>query len=232
MTLKDKTIFITGGSTGIGLETAKMLLEKGANVGIYSITPLKDKTLLKNSKILFIKGDITKENKVNDAIKRTIKRFGNIDVLINNAAIVQKKEFIKTEKKDWDKIIDVNIKGTLTVTKEFTKEILKLKKKKRMIVNISSGAGIYGVEHLSIYSLTKSAIINLSQTLDQEISKYGIKTITITPGSVNTGMFKKAFPKKDARHSPEYVSEIITKAIEGKIKPDKNLIVDRFKHER
>lgn len=230
MEIKGKTIFITGASSGIGLETAKELLNLGAKVINYSVIKLKSSSIIHNHNYLFIKGDIRSRTSIKRAIKKSINIFDAIDVLINNAAIVQRKKFIETNRKDWDRIIDINIKGTLNVTKEFILGTEKLNNKK-MIINISSGSGLYGIEKLSIYSLTKAALINFSQSLQQEVAD-NIKVITITPGSTDTKMFRDAFPNKKAKQTPKQISKIIIKSIVGEIVPDNRLIIDVFKHTR
>lgn len=229
--IKGKTVFITGGATGIGLETVHALLKKGAFVTVYSLsfknTP-EYKFLQKNKNTLWCKGTITSVRGVKNAIEKTIKKFGSIDVLINNASIAQKKEFIQTTQKDWDAIINTNIKGTLNVTQQ----VLRVMKKQKygIIANISSGAGLRGIENLSLYSLTKAALINLSQSLSKEIKGDGVEVVTITPGSTATTMFATCFPGEKPHHTPEQIAEIIIHVIEKKITPDDRLIVDVFKH--
>ncbi len=229
--LAGKTVFITGGTTGIGLETAKLALEEGANVVIYSIAVpgSPDITALKRSaRILIIKGDIRNSKKVKSAVASVIKKFGSIDILINNAAIAQRKEFIKTNKKDWDLTIDINIKGTLTITQEILKRMLQ--KKSGMIINISSGAGMDGIGNLSLYSLSKAAVLNFSQSLHEEVSKKGIDVFTIAPGSTDTKMFHSVFPDHKPHHTPKAVAQIIIKSAKKEIHPDDKLIIDVFYH--
>lgn len=231
MEIKNKVVFITGGTSGIGLSTVKLLLENGAKVIIYSksipSTP-EVKELKKNEKVLIIKGDITKEKEIKSAIKESIKKFDRIDILINNAAIAQKKLFMDTDERDWEELVNVNILGVLNVTKQMIPEMIS--RKSGLIINIASGAGIFGVGELSIYSLTKAAVINFSQSLSEEIHKEGIDVITIAPGSTDTRMFKQLFGTRQAFHTPEQVAQIILKAITKDILPDERLVVDVFHH--
>jgi len=231
ISLKNKTVFITGATSGIGLETAKLFLEEGANVVIYSIT-IPDlpevKEVQKHPHAFVIKGDIQDKKAVAEAVKKSIKKFGQIDILINNAAIAQRKNFIDTTADDWDALIDVNIKGTLIVTHEVLKEMLA--KKSGTIINISSGAAFDGIGHLSLYSLTKAAVMNFSQSLYEEVSNKGINVLTVAPGSTDTEMFRKAFPGHKPHHTPRQVAEIIVKAAKKEIHPDDKLVVDVFYH--
>ncbi len=226
MDIKDKVVFITGGTTGIGLATARTCIDRGARVVVYSVSEPTDEELFKNDNILFIKGDITNAKAVEKAFKKAIKTFGSCDVLINNAAIVGRKPFIDTTPKDWDKLINVNIKGTLTVTKAFLENV-----KEGVIINIASGAGEYGIREMGVYSLTKAAIINFTQSLSQEVGEK-IRIATVAPGSTDTAMFSKAFPTREPKHVPQEVADVILKTIVGDITPDDRLIVDVFEHSR
>ena len=233
MEITNKTIFITGATSGIGLETAKLLLEENANIVIYSITIPKTPeidSLKKNKKILIIKGDIRNKKSVENALKKTIKKFGKINVLINNASIAQRKDFTKTTQKDWDAMIDINIKGTLNVTQIVLKQMICSQTQSPMIINISSGAGYEGIEHLSLYSLTKSAIMNFTHSLSDELSNKKIDILTVAPGSTDTQMFKEVFPGQKPRHTSKQVAQVIIKTIKKEILPDERRIVDVFHH--
>lgn len=233
MKINNKTVFITGATTGIGLETAKLLLEERANVVIYSISIPKNpeiNTLKKQKNILIIKGDIRNKKSVKSALKKTTKKFGKIDVLINNASIAQRKDFEKTTQKDWDAMIDINIKGTLNVTQIILKQMLRPQIQSPMIINISSGAGYEGIEHLSLYSLTKSAIMNFTHSLSDELSNKKIDILTVAPGSTDTQMFKEVFPGQKPHHTPKQVAQVIIKTIKKEILPDERRIIDVFHH--
>jgi 3-oxoacyl-[acyl-carrier protein] reductase len=231
MNLKHRTIVITGGTSGIGLATAQHAHAQGANILVYSHSnpDQADKTFFSDPTVLFVKGDIRDRKKVVSAYQQALKKFGSLDILINNAAIAQKKPFISTTQKDWDDLIDINIKGTLVMTQEF---LIHFTGQEGMIINISSGAGLYGIEGMSIYSLTKAALINLTQSLVQELQKENIAVITVTPGSTNTNMFNSVFPDRQAHHTPDHVANVIIDTITGAITPNDALVVDVFKHTR
>jgi NAD(P)-dependent dehydrogenase (short-subunit alcohol dehydrogenase family) len=222
-------VFITGASSGIGLATAKLLLSQGYNVAIFSLTPPepKDAEILRHiHSALVLRGDITKEMQIKKALQKTVQKFGSLDVLINNAGISQKKLFADSSPKEWEIIININLKGTLLTTKC----ALPYMRKGGLVINISSGSALHPVPHLSLYSLTKAAILNFTQTLDAELQPRGIRAITITPGSTQTALFEKASPGKNPLYQPEDIAVVIADTISGKKKPDKYRVVNPFKH--
>lgn len=235
MDIKNKTIFITGGAEGIGLATAKKLLKEGANIVIFSlgIDNLADEKF-ESENILILKGNVRFKNQIKKAMKKAVKKFGQIDVLINNAGVAKRENFIETTDKDWNFIFDVNVKGVFNCIQELIKINQRLKtndqRQERLVVNIASGAGIYGLGGLAVYSASKAAVINISQSLNNEFENIKIGFVAVCPGSTDTKMYNSLFPSKKPHHTPKQVAEVIYKTIMGEIKPDDRLIVDVFRH--
>ena len=232
ISLNNKTIFITGAGSGIGLASAKRFLSQGANVVIFTKNSPTEK--IEDKKLLIIEGDVTSRRQVKKAIKKGIKRFGSLDILINNAGVAKRENFLETDEKDWDFVISVNMKGVFICIQEFVKSCQKSITgcAEKMIINIASGAGIYGVEEIAVYSATKAAVINITQGLNDELKDLGIKFAAVCPGSTKTKMFKDLFPKEKPYHTPEQIAEVIYRTAAEEIKPDERLIVDVFHHIR
>lgn len=241
MKIHNKTVFITGAASGIGLETAKKFISEGANVVIYSRGTVNiPEGSFEDEHILIHEGDVCDRDEVGRAVNAAMKKFGSLDVLINNAGIAQRKRFEEMTEDEWNKMINVNLCGMFIVTQEVLKamdtgpaavEHDGCIVRRKCIINISSGAGLVGIPELSIYSATKAAVIAFSQALSGELAQAGIDVIAVTPGSVDTGMFKELFKGVAPHHTPADVAEVVYKTVIGEIKPDNRMIVDKFYHQ-
>ena len=187
--LTGKVAIITGGSRGIGFETAKKFSESGAKVVISS----------KNSKLLKvaadkltnttpIPADVRKEKEVRQVVEKTIKKFGRLDILVNNAGIFPKiKQLHKISESEWNNVLDVNLNGQFRFTKF---SIPHLKKTSGTIINVSSDAGLKAYEgfNADAYSASKAALIVLTKCWALEYSRDKIRVNCICPGVVETDM--------------------------------------------
>jgi len=195
MLLKNKIAIVTGSSRGIGKAIAIKLGKKGANVIITykkqqkMAEMVKNKLLLLGVKAISLQVDISQRKSICYVIKRTLNRFGKIDILINNAAIAQEKPFEKITNEDWDKMMVVNLRGPFA----FSQEVLPYMKKQKQgrIVNITSIGGQWGGFNQVHYAAAKAGLINFTRSLAKIYSKYNITTNAVAPGLVLTDMSKK-----------------------------------------
>ena len=192
-----RTALVTGSTRGIGKETALLLLQKGLNVIISSrsqegvdnvIEEILDKFPSEKENILGLKCDVSKHSEVKTLVDVSVKRFGRIDVLVNNAGIVYFKCLLDTTEEEWGKTIDINLKGVFL----FTKEVLPymIENKSGIIINVSSGAGKYGFPNLSAYCASKFGVIGLTESVAKEVTDNNVKIMAICPGGVYTKMIK------------------------------------------
>ena len=195
MNLVKQTAIITGSTRGIGKETALLLLNNGMNVIISSksqdsvdnaIQEIHDKFPSKKENILGLKCDVSKYSDVKSLVDVSVKRFGRIDVLVNNAGIVYFKSIMDTTEEEWNKTIDTNSKGVFLFTKEVIPYMIE--NKSGVIVNVSSGAGKSGFPNLSAYCASKFGVIGFTESIAKEVSNYNVKVMTICPGGVDTKM--------------------------------------------
>jgi len=188
--IKDKVVIITGASSGIGYATALSLAKEGAKLVVGARRTDRLESLVKaieenNGEILAQKLDVTKKSDCDDLVNTAIKKWGKVDVLVNNAGLMP-LSFVKNLKIDeWDQMIDVNIKGVLYCTAAVLPHMREVKS--GHIINISSVAGRIVFPAGSVYCATKHAVTAFSEGLRQELSpRNNIRVTTIEPGVVAT----------------------------------------------
>lgn len=181
-----KTVIITGGSSGIGLSISEHLIKEQYNVIILDlISPNK-------SDAIFLKCDITNENEVVTTFQTILKQHSTIYGVINNAGIICDKMIWKMTSEEFDKVINVNLKGTWLICREAAK-IMKHQNYGR-IINISSRAWL-GNPGQTNYSASKAGIIGLSRALALELGKYNVSVNVIAPGLIDTPLTQSLSPE-------------------------------------
>ncbi len=187
-----KIAFVTGGSRGIGRAIVKKLGEDGFIVGFNYVNSEEKANefvkCLKNDGIeaFCIKFDVADFKEVELAFSKIEKEFGNISVLVNNAGITRDKLFIRMKERDFNDVIDVNLKGIFNCTKQVANKMMKAKGGR--IINISSVAALIGNVGQVNYSASKAGIIGMTRTLAAELGAYGVTVNSIAPGFIKTDM--------------------------------------------
>ena len=187
-----KTVLITGAAKGIGAAIAEELAGEGYQVIINYKTSeqkakeLQEKLTNKGQNVEIYKADITKKVEVEEMVQTIIKKYGKIDVLINNAGISQIKPFADIEEEDWDNMINNNLKSVYLVTKQVINNMIQ--NQEGNIINISSIWGITGGSCEVHYSTAKAGIIGMTKALAKEMALSNIKVNAIAPGIIETDM--------------------------------------------
>ena len=191
--MENKVVLITGGSRGIGKAIAKKFAKAGYNIVInytsesFEFEKFKEEIVEnENINILFIKTDVTKYNECEKMVKEVINKFGKIDVLINNAGITKDGLLMRMKEEDFDKVIEVNLKGTFNVTKNVIPYMMKQRYGK--IVNISSVVGIGGNAGQANYAASKAGIIGFTKSVAKELASRNILANCVAPGFIKTDM--------------------------------------------
>lgn len=228
MLLEEKTAIVTGGARGIGKAICEAFANEGADLllGDLDINEAKKTsefiTKQTNRKCIPIKVDISKEEDVNKMVLEAIKEFGKIDILVNNAAIFLQKPILEMSEGEWNKIIDVNLKGTFLCSRAVAKEMIKRRRGK--IISISSLTAKKPSLYESAYAASKAGIIGFNRVLALELGLYGINCNVICPGATDTEMIRKTFLT-----SPKVEKEWIEKtALKRLGKPDDQAKVALF----
>ena len=187
-----KTVFVTGGSRGIGKEVALKFAKEGYNVVVNyvsdntNISELKKEFEAYGSKSLILKADVTNSSEIQKVVDTAIAEFGAIDVLVNNAGITKDNLLIRMSDEEFDRVIEVNLKGTYIVTKIVTKYMMK--KRAGSIINLSSVVGIMGNAGQCNYSASKAGIIGFTKSIARELSSRNIRANVVAPGFIATDM--------------------------------------------
>ena len=188
----NKVVIVTGASRGIGKEIAKELAKKeytviaNYNKSEKQAKELKEELEKENIKIDIFKADVSKRNEAQELVEYTIKKYGKIDVLINNAGISQIKEFTQITDEDWNKMINTNLNSVFYMTQEACKNMIH--NKKGCIINISSIWGVVGASCEVHYSVSKAGIDAMTKSLAKEMGPSNIRINSIAPGIINTEM--------------------------------------------
>lgn len=187
-----QVVFVTGGSRGIGKAIALKYAENGYNVVINyvsentNIDELKDEFDKYSIESLIVKADVSKAEEIENAVKQAIEKFGKIDVLVNNAGITRDTLLMRMKEEDFDKVIEINLKGTFLVTKSVIPYMLK--KRDGKIINLASVVGVTGNAGQCNYSASKAGIIGFTKSIAKELASRNIRANAIAPGFIDTDM--------------------------------------------
>ena len=190
----NKVIIVTGASRGIGREISRELAKKGYiiianyNKSEKQILELKEELEKEKVKIDIFKADVSKRKETQQLVKYAIKKYGKIDVLINNAGISQIKEFTQITDKDWNNMININLNSVFYMTQEVCKNMIH--NKNGCIINMSSIWGQIGASCESHYSVSKAGIDAITKSLAKELGPSNIRVNSIAPGIIDTEMNK------------------------------------------
>jgi len=203
-------VLVTGGSSGIGYATAKAFLEEGAKVAVTgrNATRLQraEAELGRLGTVLAIRGDVAVAEDAKRMVTETVRKLGPLDVLVNNAGIYLNKPIESFSEREYDEIMDVNMKGTFLCTKFAIPGMVK--RKRGTIVNVSSDSGLVGTAGSSVYCASKGAMVLFTKAVALDHAKDNIRVNVICPGEVNTPMMEKD-AAESGRGFEEYYQRVV-----------------------
>lgn len=182
-----RVVLITGGGGGMGRAVATRFHEAGDKVAVSDLDPARIEAVTRvlGTDAFGVQADVTKVADCERAVRETVARYGRLDVLVAAAGIWTEGPSDRATEAEWDKVIDVNLKGVF-FTNRFA--IPELEKSKGIIVNIASDAGLVGNAGAAIYCASKGGVVILTKALAVELAPRGIRAIAICPGDVETPM--------------------------------------------
>lgn len=194
MNLENKVAFVTGSSRGIGYAIAKMFVMNGAKVvvcgstlesAIKAISKLVTEENISSEMLMPMGLNMCDKEQIKISVDTVIKKWGRIDVLVNNAGITSNHSFLESTDEDFEKMFDINFFGVVSLTREVVKY---MKDTGGSIINTGSMVGIYGGNHQAEYASSKFAIHGFTRSLAKELGVYNIRVNVVAPGVVGTDM--------------------------------------------
>ena len=191
MRLENKIALITGGTSGIGEATAVLFAREGAKVAITGRSEDRGHgvaaTIVKDGgKAIFIRTDVRKAGECRDAVDETLRAFGRVDILFNNAGVFYPHTILDCTEEEWDLQMDVNLKGTFLMSKAALPGMIE--QGSGVIINNSSGWGIAGGDSAVAYCASKGGVVLLTKAMAIDHGRQGIRVNCICPGDVDTPM--------------------------------------------
>jgi NAD(P)-dependent dehydrogenase (short-subunit alcohol dehydrogenase family) len=196
MRLSGKTAIVTGARRGIGRAIALALAREGSNVVVSDISredcqKVVDEIEELGRKGLALKCDVSSSAEVEDMVKRTVAEFDRVDILVNNAGIVAFKPFLELTDEEWDKTLNVNLRGQFLCARAAAGEMIKNKRGRIInIASISSGGCGIAFPLIAHYTASKGGVVALTEALALELTPQGINVNAICPGAIDTDMVK------------------------------------------
>lgn len=192
MRFANKVVLISGGNRGIGLATAVLFAQEGANVVLMARDP--ERGTLAAQQLpgsMFVAGDVRKAGDCEQAVAQTLSRFAGLDILVNAAGIFFRNRTVEqTSEAEWDATLDTNLKGTFLMCKQ---ALPALRERKGNIVNVASYVGLVGFARSAAYATSKAGIVNLTRSMALDHAHEGIRVNCVCPGSVDTEMIHQAW---------------------------------------
>jgi glucose 1-dehydrogenase len=201
MKLKNKVAIITGAAQGIGLACAGRFIAEGAKVIITDVLDDAGSAEAKRMGATYLHCDVSKSGDVKTVITAVVKQFGGIDILMNNAGISISGDFLEISEADYDKVIDINLKGSFLMLQACAREMVAqvaAGKPAGSIVNMSSVNDTLAIPTIVSYCIAKGGISQLTRATSIYLAPYGIRVNAIGPGSIMTDMLKSIVSDRSA----------------------------------
>jgi len=198
--LSGKVAIVTGTSRGLGQYFARALAKAGADLVITSrelsrLTEFKKEIESLGRKALAVQLDVLRQSDIEDMVRMSIKEYGKIDILVNNAGLNIRKPSTEVTGRDWDTVLDTNLRGSFFCAQAVAKEMIK--RNYGRIINIGSCTCVFGMEGIAAYTASRGAILAVTRSLAAEWGRYGITVNVLAPGWFKTAQNAALYENKE-----------------------------------
>lgn len=186
---------VTGASRGIGAAIACRLAQEGAKVGVNfhssrdAAVSVRDDIISRGGEALLVEGDVSQDEAAEAAVKQVFDRWHRVDILVNNAGINRDRLLLRMSPKDWDQVLDVNLRGAFLCTKYAMTHMVK--QRSGRVVNISSVVGVSGNPGQANYAAAKAGLIGFTKAVAREVASRNVTVNAVAPGFITTGMVEE-----------------------------------------
>ena len=209
MRLKDKVAIITGGKSGIGYSTALLFAAEGAKVVVADVKDAVEEVRAiteQGAEALFVQTDVSSESQVNNLVETTLAAYGRLDVLVNNAGVELAKTVADTSEAEWDRLMDINLKGVFLCCKAAIPVMQR--QGGGIIVNVASELGLVGGSEIAAYCASKGGVVQLTKAMAVDHALDHIRVNSVCPGPVATPLLEAIIkassdPEAERRHIVE-----------------------------
>ena len=196
MKLAGMVAVVTGSASGIGRGIALEMAKEGANIVVADLNregagKVEEEIKTLGREVIALKVDVSRSQEVNNMVKEAIERFGHIDILVNNAGGSARERaslFHQSTEEVWDYVLGINLKGVLNCSRAVINHMME--RKKGVIINTASIAGVVGSPGRADYSAAKGGIIAFTKALAKEVASYGVRVVSVSPGTIEPAMFR------------------------------------------
>ncbi len=215
MKLKDKVAIVTGATKGIGRACAKEYAKEGARVTLAGRSEdlgkaAAEEITAQGGRAIFVACDVSDSSQVNNMVATTVEHFGGLDIMLSNAGINNKAEFLDVKEEDWDRVIDVNLKGVFLCGQAAARQMVK-QGRGGVIINMSSVIAVLGLKNQVAYSASKGGITQLTKSMALGLIDKGIRVNAIGPGAVATELMQRV------GHNKALMNQILNRTPIGRI---------------
>lgn len=215
MKLKDKVAIVTGATKGIGRACAEEYAKEGGKVTLAGRSEdlgqaAAEEITAQGGQAMFVACDVSDSSQVNNMVAATVERFGGLDIMLSNAGINNKAEFLDVREEDWDRVIDVNLKGVFLCGQAAARQMVK-QGRGGVIINMSSVIAVLGLKNQVAYSASKGGITQLTKTMALGLIDKGIRVNAIGPGPVATELMQRV------GHNEALMNQILKRTPIGRI---------------